>query len=262
MQNLLLPDMPPLSEDEIFEISRKSCCAMLPPGVVEADQRQNPSTLQLVGFPAPSLLKKAAWGYRRDMWDNGTTLRVRFINGTKKQRDMFAAHLKMIDEWVGLRFLIVTSGPSECRVGFDLDGGHWSYVGKDNLKIAQHQKTMNIALTGDEPAKEQKRVIVHEVFHFLGLGHEHQHPREVIPWHVPNVYALYGRTQGWSRSEIQIQVLLRPTAMGMVGTEHADKDSIMMYPIDRRLVTDPSWEVGWNTDPSDLDLIVIGTIYP
>lgn len=256
----------PLTDDEILSIARNSCCAVLPPGVMDEEQSQNPSTLALTSFPGPSMFGGSstvltAWGYRRQMWEQGRRLRVRFINGTRKQRDAAADHFKMIDKWCGLSIAVVLSGPSECRVAFDLEAGHWSYVGKDNLSIAPNQKTMNLGLTGNEGENELSRVIIHEGFHLLGFGHEHQHPRATIPWNVPNVYAVYGRTQGWSRSQIFYQVLRRSSAVGMVGTPNADKSSIMMYSIDRRLVTDPKWEVKPNFKPSEQDLAILATIY-
>jgi hypothetical protein len=175
---------------------------------------------------------------------------------------MSAHYFKVVDEMCGLSFKIVKSGPSEIRVGFIREAGHWSYVGKDNTFISQNQTTMNIGLTGNEGDKETGRVCIHETFHAIGLGHEHQHPRTIVDWNYPNVYAIYGRTQGWSKAEIDYQVLRRPTAFGMLGTPTADNNSIMMYPRERALVNDPKFVTGWNTKPSELDISTVASLYP
>jgi serralysin len=188
-------------------------------------------------------------------------LRYRFINGDSTQRARMRALFAKADAFVGLAFKEVTTGNSDCRVAFN-PSGHWSYVGTQNKRIAQNQQTMNIQLSGRDSDREWYRVGMHEIFHWLGLQHEHQHPRHTIDWIRSRVYQVYGRTQGWSVAQINYQVLNRPTSVGMDGTPTADKESLMMYPIDRELVSDPSDAVGWNYKESVSDRIILKRFYP
>lgn len=162
----------------------------------------------------------------------------------------------------GISFKFVTSGPAECRLAFNRGGGHWSYVGTDNLSIPQQHQTMNIDLSGSDADKEYGRVVVHETFHLCGFNHEHQHPMDKLPWNKPAVYQLYMRTQGWSKQEIDQQVLNPGSAVGFVGTDKVDTKSIMMYATPKELLLDPKYAAGWNYVPSQNDLDKIALLYP
>jgi serralysin len=175
------------------------------------------------------LIVPAAWGEFRKRWPLRSTLRVRFMNGSTKQRAL-------------------------CT-------DHWSYVGTDCRNIPQQFQTMNIGLSDRDSPTEWNRVVWHETLHALGFNHEHQHPRSVIPWNKPAVYRFYGETQGWSRAEIDAQVLSRSRASNIFGSE-PDKDSIMMYPIPAELLLDPKFAVGWNSKFSRRDLEILARVYP
>lgn len=245
-----------LTDEQIERIARNSCVAIMPP----------PEDLLQESLLHGSEVKMnnvalAAWGYRKDLWPNQTVLRYRFMNGDSSQKAKMRALFAKADTFVGLAFKEVTTGNTECRVAFN-QSGHWSYVGAQCKRIPQNQQTMNVQLTGRDSDREWYRAGMHEIFHWLGLGHEHQHPRHTIDWIKQRVYQVYGRTQGWSIAQIDYQVLKRPTAIGMDGTPTADKDSLMMYPIDRELVSDPNDAVGWNYKESTLDRVVLRRFYP
>lgn len=201
------------------------------------------------------------WGNRQKFWQPGAILRVRFIGGDSKQRSMAWERVRQIDDLCGLAFKQVTSGPSDIRIAFNRGSGHWSYVGTDCAGIPQHFPTMNLAMVSGSPVAEWDRVAIHEILHACGFNHEHQHPRHKIPWNTRAVYDYYGRTQGWSRSEIDAQVLRRGSLVGFAGTD-PDLGSIMQYPIDRKLVTDTKFAVGWNKRMSDRDVEFLKQVYP
>jgi serralysin len=207
------------------------------------------------------LIIPAAWGEFRKRWPLRTTLRIRFMNGSSRQRALCTDRMRHIDTLCGLAFKFVVSGPSEIRIMFNTDSGHWSYVGTDCRMIPQQFQTMNIGLAERDSPTEWNRVVWHETFHALGFNHEHQHPRSNIPWNKPAVYRYYGETQGWSRAEIDAQVLNRSRATNIFGGE-PDKDSIMMYPIPAELLLDPKFAVGWNSKFSRRDLEILARVYP
>lgn len=203
----------------------------------------------------------AAWGEFRKRWPNNTILRVRFLNGSNKQRSETFKRMQVLDGLCGIAFKAVNSGPSEIRVMFNVQSGHWSYVGIDCKGIPQQFQTMNIGLTDRDTPTEYNRVVLHETLHALAYNHEHQHPRSKIPWNKPAVYEFYGETQGWSKAEIDAQVLRRSTASNIFGSD-PDPESIMMYPIPEELVLDPKFAVGWNRKLSRNDLITLQRVYP
>lgn len=237
------------SEQELLrELAQCTCVAVLLPQDTDLGPNE--------------LVHPVIWGNRGKFWPERATLRVRFKNGDSKQQKLCREQIEAVDAMCGISFKFVQSGPAEIRVAFNRGAGHWSYVGRDNLGIPQQHQTMNIDLSGRDPVKEYGRVVVHETLHAIGFNHEHQHPLDKIPWNKPAVYASYSRSQGWSRQEIDRQVLNPGSANGFVGTDKVDTSSIMMYPIPRQLVTDPKYASGWNFKPSEKDLEQLKILYP
>lgn len=214
--------------------------------------------------PAPGVLE--AWGNHSRMWPQRQRLRVRWMGGTARQQKEAWQRFGQIALLVNLSFLQVSARTqSEIRVGFDPNGGHWSYVGRDALKIPQARQTMNLALragpwNGDSK-EEWDRVTLHEVLHAIGLCHEHQHPQADIPWDEPKVIDYYRRTQGWSEAETRFQVLSRESMSKDFAGTRFDPGSIMEYPVPREL-TRNGFSVGWNRRLSSSDVQFVRMLYP
>lgn len=263
-----------MTPETIQRILDHSCVAMLPPDVVQQTietgaplmpLRPEFSALHLTGMGTgceqEETIKVAAWGQMAKRWPARSALRVRFLNGDASQRNKALARMRAIDTLCGLSFVHVTKGPSEIRILFNPSAGHWSYLGTDCRFIAQHNQTMNIGLLARDSDKEWDRVVLHETLHAVAFNHEHQHPRGTIKWNTEAVYDFYGETQGWSRAEIDAQVLRRSTATNIFGSA-PDRTSIMMYPIPKELLLDPKQAVGWNTKLSALDIDILRRTYP
>lgn len=253
-----------MTPPELETILQNSCVAVLPQETVtQIMETGAPHTL--VYHPTDKKrenpIRLAAWGQMAKKWPGRSTLRVRFLGGDTRQREMTLTRMRTLDNLCpSIAFRHVTGGPSEIRVRFDENSGHWSYVGTDCKRIPQNQQTMNIGLRASQSWKEWDRVALHETLHALGFNHEHQHPRGTIAWDVEAVYAYYGETQGWSRAEVDAQVLRRSTATNIFGSA-PDRSSIMMYPIPKELLLDKTQAVGWNTKMSELDISELKRLY-
>lgn len=201
-----------------------------------------------------------AWGQPRHFWPQRSTLRVRFMDGTTRQRNEAWKRLQAVDALVNLRF-VQTSGAAEIRIAFKPGKGHWSYLGVTARRIPQTQQTMNLDLKAGifgDLAAEWDRVAIHEALHAIGLEHEHQHPLAGIAWNREAVYSYYQQTQGWSREEIDYQVLNRYSGTSWRGTAY-DPSSIMQYPVPPGLA---NIVIGWNDALSPSDIAFLKTIYP
>ncbi len=200
------------------------------------------------------------WGQPSKFWPHNTTLRVRFLDGTRSQRDRAWLRFQKVDALVNLSFVRVPAGASDIRVSFAREG-HWSYLGKDCATISQREPTMNLSLSQWDDSGEWDRVTIHECLHSIGIDHEQAHPSSNIPWNRPVVYADYARTQGWSRAQVDRQVLNRYSGRDFVGSEY-DRTSLMQYPVEKSHVLDPRFAVGWNRRLSIMDIATLKRIYP
>lgn len=196
------------------------------------------------------------------LWENGRTLRIRFMDGDLTVIEKVRRIAKEWEEIVNLKFEWVSSGDAEIRISFADQGYSWSYVGTDALFIPQSEPTMNYGwLYPSTDIEEYERVVRHEFGHALGLGHEHQNPnaKTSINWDLEAVYAYYAR-QGWTREDVDYNVL------GVYDTELTnfslyDPASIMHYPISDSLTLD-NFSVGWNTRFSRTDVDFMRLQYP
>lgn len=205
---------------------------------------------------------KGAWGQTSKFWPQNTTLRVRFVTGTARQKAEAWKRFQAVDALVNLSFVEVT-GASDIRVRFDRLKGHWSYVGTDCRKQPASAPTMNLELSaaviGGDFADEWDRVAIHEICHAIGLEHEHQSPLATqLVWNKPAVYAYYARAQGWDQRQVDFQVLNRSRATNIL-TSGWEPRSIMEYPIPAGLA---NVIIGWNERLTDRDKALLQQIYP
>ena len=208
--------------------------------------------------PGAAVNTKQGWTASDTVDPNDTGLlvviTVTFLDGTSEERAFVE---QIAPEWgrhgASLRFKFVESGASDIRVGFDPNGGHWSFIGRD---ARGEEKTMNLALRGE---RYRERVILHEFGHALSLGHEHQNPAVSIQWNETVVIEAYKLTQGWTKKEIEDYVLT-PLTIDQTNFTSFDPQSIMLYPISNRW-TIGDFETGYNRTLSATDKSFINARY-
>ena len=155
-------------------------------------------------------------------WLNGSNIRIRFMSGTKDQKDMVERIAPAWTEHANLTFEFTDDPRAEIRVTFDARDGAWSYVGTDNLGIPLHAATLNLGW-------QDQGVILHEFGHMIGLSHEHQNPDGGVEWNEAAVISdLSGPPNYWDESTIRHNVLNKYRADQLLGTEF-DPDSVMLY---------------------------------
>jgi hypothetical protein len=196
-------------------------------------------------------------------WQPGRIIKVRFLDdppSVVKQKIEYFAH--QWEQFVSVRFSFGDEPDAEIRITCTLGIGSWSYHGTDALVIDQNKPTMNYGwFTETTPDIEFSRTVLHEFGHALSGIHEHQHPSAGIPWNRPAVYEYYKSTQGWSKKEVDQQVFTIYNK-NLLNTSTYDRTSIMHYAVDKKLLLDESFAVGWNTDLSAMDKQFMRNMYP
>jgi hypothetical protein len=197
------------------------------------------------------------------LWKDRRELRVRFMDGDPKVKAKVESYAHQWSEHCGITFRFGGDADAEIRIAFKPNDGSWSWVGVEALEITDHNEpTMNFGwLTPTTDADEYSRVVLHEFGHALSCIHEHSQPAAEIPWNKEAVYAEYAKPPNrWTREEVDVNLFERYAA-GDTQFTAFDKQSIMLYAIDKKLTRD-GFEIGWNRVLSSTDREFIGTTYP
>jgi hypothetical protein len=119
------------------------------------------------------------------------------------------------------------------------DAGYWSYVGTEILEIDPDLPTFNLdSFTMKTPESEFRRVVRHEAGHTLGFDHEHMRTEIVKRIDRKKAFAFFDKDQGWTKEEVEQQVLTPLAKKSVMGTTEADPLSIMCYQLPGEIMKD------------------------
>jgi len=204
---------------------------------------------------------RLALDQQRYWGSQGVSLTVGFLdNPGDDLRKRILSHMNAWNKTANVTFVEATADP---QVRIARSGqGYWSYIGTDILSIAADKPTMNLqGFTMDTPDEEFYRVVRHETGHTLGFPHEHMRGELIARLDRDKVIANFMASQGWSRQEVIDQILTPLSESSLLGTDHADQDSIMCYQIDASLTLDGQ-PIRGGVDIDASDYAFIARIYP
>eukprot|EP01113_Clastostelium_recurvatum_P020860 TRINITY_DN2469_c0_g1_i1.p1 TRINITY_DN2469_c0_g1~~TRINITY_DN2469_c0_g1_i1.p1 ORF type:complete len:413 (-),score=71.34 TRINITY_DN2469_c0_g1_i1:38-1276(-) len=224
-----------INEDNIAPIVRFCDVRRSPAPVVASD---------------PTGSRVAAIQRFKTRWNVGETIRYAYIPGEGD-----ATQIDIVEKaWAnwqkvcpGLTFENVSLkgglAKADVKIGFRQDGTSWSYVGVDctNRTILEQSGEPNRTMNFGWPLQNQPETAEHEIGHALGLDHEHQNPKAGIVWNIPAVYDWALRTQRWSKTTTDHNILTKLTLDQMLDVASPwDRDSIMHYSFEKGLIVDPA----------------------
>jgi hypothetical protein len=187
--------------------------------------------------------------FKSKKWAVGSTLRVRFLEGTNVQKDIVRDFAPKWSEHANLKLEFGNAVDAEIRIAFG-DDGAWSYIGTDCLEIPRDQPTMNLGW-------QDESVVLHEFGHAIGLIHEHQNPSGGINWNRPAVIRdLSGPPNFWDEATIQHNIFDK-YSVDLLNASTLDPQSIMMYRIPASWTTD-GFHAEFNAVLSAVDKAFIG----
>lgn len=187
-------------------------------------------------------------------------LTVSFMESTPA--DLRTRIVRHLNAWsrAGSISFVETAGVGEVRISRG-PGGYWSYLGTDIRLIPRNRPTMNLQgfsmSTSDD---EYRRVVRHEAGHTLGFPHEHMRAELVARIDREKAYEYFRRTQGWSRTEVDRQVLTPLSNASILGTP-PDETSIMCYQLPGSITRNGRPILG-GKDINATDLAFAARIYP
>ena len=155
-------------------------------------------------------------------WMNGTTLRVRFIDGTAGEKATAREQAGWWAQVANLKFDFNNASDAEIRITFDPNDGAWSYVGTDCRGIPLNEATMNLGFLDGGTA-------AHEFGHAIGLAHEHQNPAGGIQWNEEVVIREAAKSPNFWDEETTRHNILRKYSANQINGTVFDPDSIMLY---------------------------------
>lgn len=221
---------------------------------------------------------------RLQAWDQGKTLKVCFLSGSKIARVRVMNTAREWTKWAAINFDSgTTDDPTMCdkskkqkaadiKIGFvsgGRSGGYWSYLGKQSLEYAH---SMNLEGLGKDklPAiisqEKFRGIVLHEFGHALGLEHEHQSPdakcEDEFDWKA--IYA-WGKRAGWSKATVDFNFRRLLATKTERRYSAYDPKSVMHYSLPVAFFKKgraSKCYVDENTALSDTDKTFIAKVYP
>lgn len=196
----------------------------------------------------------------------GVRLTVSFMDNPERAlRRRIIQHMNAWSETANVKFT-ETNGTGQVRIA-RLDSpeelaGYWSWIGTEILGIPDDEPTLNLqAFTMRTPEGEFHRVVRHEAGHTLGFEHEHMRNALVKRIDRKKAYRFYDIDQGWSKEEVDEQVLTPLAARSIMGTRESDPHSIMCYQIPGAITKDGK-PIAGGKDINARDRAFAGAVYP
>ncbi len=195
----------------------------------------------------------------------GVHLSVGFLsNASAALQEKILKYMNKWSAYCNAQFVITTKGASlaDVRISLEPGTGYASYLGTDVSRIQKGQPTMWLdSFSLSTRDSEYDRVVTHETGHTLGCVHEHLRRAIIALLDVAKTEAYFMRTQGWTRTEVDQQVLTPVEEDSLMHTPNPEVDSDMCYALPAS-ITINGIAIPGGTGITKSDGLFMGTLYP
>lgn len=246
--------------DELQEVAAKQAITINPFNRISPGKVLAALGLDISEF-SPAIPQRIAMVTTKYWGTNGVSLTVGFMESTPADlQSRILSHMNAWGEKANVKFVLSNTSP---QVRITRSGnGYWSYLGTDILHIPANQPTMCLQnFTMQTAESEFHRVVRHETGHTLGCPHEHMRAELVARIDPAKAIAYFRQTQGWSAQMVMQQVLTPISETSIMGTTHAEEDSIMCYQLPG-IITKDGIPIRGGIDITADDMDFMAKMYP
>ena len=187
-------------------------------------------------------------------WDNGKTLYIKFLNGSKGLQEKTKNIAKQWEQCANIHFQFVDDGYTNIRIKFTDDGYTYSAIGTLANLYDPSEATM---LLDTSDFKNLQANVLHLFGHALGLQDEIYIPQNKINGNMENLSKFFNA----SKPEMEKQNFINKYAYNFANALKYDEQSIMLAPIPNIYAANKKVVI-WNKIISPADKKLIATIYP
>jgi hypothetical protein len=195
-------------------------------------------------------------------WRNGTTIRVGFLDGPKKEQDNVFGIAEEWTRYANLTFVRAAANEADVRVSFQTQG-EWSYMGTQCRSIPKTQPTTSLgALNSLADEQQVRRTVLHVFGHVLGLSHEHQTPAAKEMIDLQKAYKYFGGPpMFWNKDTVDRNLATVKSVDPVYAKKPFDPNSVMLYSLPAEIMVS-GWPAEAGAKLSSGDITLIRRIYP